>query len=870
MISKVTKSNKALYEARLAEINRLLHEKNLISEDTEIDTLEKYYQHIVEIQKLPVRYVDPDTGEAYKSKYLLMPLDEPLFEIDANKRSISVPSDFNKNGIGVKGDHCAEVLYFKIDRYFDARDLYDGTDYIVINWQFRGANEGRNKELATHTSLAFAPDDTYIPGSIVFGWVIEQDMTPSKGTLSFSISFISKNTDNTYSYALNTTVASVAVNDSLYLEDPSILSTLKRPVMDRLRNSQFTPDNVDEVKQLKWRTGVNVVWDEEEENDFGLSGLPLIANFEYGADGEELDSILLTAVGAVDNQEGVNIKYTWSGSKFADGSSVSREPEIVREADGPSKETDWVLTKDEVAQEGIVYWTGEGRTKNRLVIDAGEEFPEGTRVYELGSSFEVEAAGDYLVEMQGERMGATSRSIPSKHCVVPHAAIPEVTLKVNAVSPAGSEDVEPYEIVDEEVASNYVFVGDAAPGVKAIVSKNESNVISRHAINGVDVVGKKLEIAPDDVNKVASQQNQDAIEIAQKDNTIIVLGSLSGLNSFASTNAAQGEGKWVGIDIGTNVNDITKLTWNGYALTADDVAEAASVGLEAGHIIFWAKAENLPRTIKLGRTGYSDTEIKVILMAKEDYEANEDEIDADKALENARQGIFKESELGQIAFTLVKEDEVPTINDFDDVEWQKYVEGKSFEIASEGASGEGSYCVYAANKRNHTYSISEPSNLINVSKIAPLVNGISIVGQGDDDLFNVELLTDNKQVIGADNKPVAIEIDVNHLSRNFELTIADNFDNIGKEDDRVEMNLRVVEIDQNKYVNEGVLKYPQEPADGSTDEYQLTQQGDTQKYRFTIDRDPGWYIVEVTTLYHGTRRVTVTEPFIVHSALNFN
>ena len=73
MISKVNKSNKALYEARLAEINRLLHEQNLLANDEVVDTLESYYQHIVEIQKLPVRYVDPDTGEAYTSKYLLMP-----------------------------------------------------------------------------------------------------------------------------------------------------------------------------------------------------------------------------------------------------------------------------------------------------------------------------------------------------------------------------------------------------------------------------------------------------------------------------------------------------------------------------------------------------------------------------------------------------------------------------------------------------------------------------------------------------------------------------------------------------------------------------------------------------------------------------
>lgn len=34
-------------------------------------------------------------------------------------------------------------------------------------------------------------------------------------------------------------------------------------------------------------------------------------------------------------------------------------------------------------------------------------------------------------------------------------------------------------------------------------------------------------------------------------------------------------------------------------MTQDDVDEAASVGLGAGHIIFWTKAEDLPKTIKI-------------------------------------------------------------------------------------------------------------------------------------------------------------------------------------------------------------------------------------------------------------------------------
>ena len=92
---------------------------------------------------------------------------------------------------------------------------------------------------------------------------------------------------------------------------------------------------------------------------------------------------------------------------------------------------------------------------------------------------------------------------------------------------------------------------------------------------------------------------------------MVITGSLASLNSFASTNPVQGSAKWIGLDLGTNVDDITKLTWNGSPLSAADVAEAASVGLGAGHIIFWAKAEQLPRTIKIGGEGYTEAEITV-------------------------------------------------------------------------------------------------------------------------------------------------------------------------------------------------------------------------------------------------------------------
>ncbi len=103
-----------------------------------------------------------------------------------------------------------------------------------------------------------------------------------------------------------------------------------------------------------------------------------------------------------------------------------------------------------------------------------------------------------------------------------------------------------------------------------------------------------------------SQANQDAVTVTQNGNTITITGSLDALNSFASTNPAQGSGKWIGVDLNTGLDTIVGATWgDSYELTQADVDEAASVGLGAGHIIFWTKAEDLPKTIKVNGKSYT-------------------------------------------------------------------------------------------------------------------------------------------------------------------------------------------------------------------------------------------------------------------------
>ena len=142
------------------------------------------------------------------------------------------------------------------------------------------------------------------------------------------------------------------------------------------------------------------------------------------------------------------------------------------------------------------------------------------------------------------------------------------------------------------------------------------------------VTAKKLATAPDDLNKEKSQANQDAVTIEQTDDSIIIHGKLAELVSFESTNPGQqdAEHKWIGIDLGTNLASISGATWGGsYTMTQDDVDEASSVWLGAGHIIFWTKADVIkesPATITIGAEGYESATYTVKFEEKTEEKSN--------------------------------------------------------------------------------------------------------------------------------------------------------------------------------------------------------------------------------------------------------
>ena len=117
MITKYTVNgknpNKDLYNDLFDSVNN----DNDLPEINDIDSLEKYFE------KLNIIVEAVQNNPSKLCHYLRLPIDEPYFEINANNRTITVPSAFASSGIGIQGEVGVETIFFQIDRYFDTIDL---------------------------------------------------------------------------------------------------------------------------------------------------------------------------------------------------------------------------------------------------------------------------------------------------------------------------------------------------------------------------------------------------------------------------------------------------------------------------------------------------------------------------------------------------------------------------------------------------------------------------------------------------------------------------------------------------------------------------------------------------------------------------
>jgi hypothetical protein len=152
-------------------------------------SVQEYFSHLKDIYDLGGK------------KFLMLPLDEPVFEIDANKREITVPSEFKKNGISVQGDEIAESLIFKINRFFDYSDLNEMV--CQIQWQNADKEEG--------ISNAFVVDASRSADYLYIMWPLTEEITKAAGTIKFSVRFY-KVSGSELVYSFSTKIAQATIN----------------------------------------------------------------------------------------------------------------------------------------------------------------------------------------------------------------------------------------------------------------------------------------------------------------------------------------------------------------------------------------------------------------------------------------------------------------------------------------------------------------------------------------------------------------------------------------------------------------------------------------------------------------------------------
>lgn len=418
MITKYKDSVKLAYQKLYEDIDKASNGK------IQIDNLESFFGYIQEI------------GELDK-KFLRLPLDEPLFEIDANSRKITIPSDFTANGLSVQGDHLAETVFFSIDRYFDYMDLNNCN--IRINWKIGDASG---------QSVNFSKSVDAEPGKIIFGWPVAKDLTGKSGTLSFAVEFYAER-DNVISYSLNTLISTINIKEGLVLINPTVIN-VNDDILNMLQNSSFGEGEA-KVDDLKWLTNGLVT---DPGATVALQTINLAGNAVDNGDSQTLSSVPVklyarAQAGAAD------IKY----STPAGEDDPVDEYVLVSKKDENDKRIPLDPTGTYYIKEGSVYKVASSedvRTWNDLEI----AIPNKSELYARYATIEVSGVGEYYIQAQGIIFDKENKKIGQgvlEHTPVVICPEPDAPAEITITSNNSDLKDEGYDI-DLSVADSVAFL----------------------------------------------------------------------------------------------------------------------------------------------------------------------------------------------------------------------------------------------------------------------------------------------------------------------------------------------------------------------------------------------------------------------------
>ena len=188
---------------------------------------------------------------------------------------IEVPEDFRRNGIGVVGDQVAEILYFKVARYFDRTDL--GAESVSILFEWNLSNDLKNPD--PYILPNYLKDIESEPGYIIFGCPINDRITKTSGTKEVSVKFIKGVIEDdmvkSIEYSLNTIPVRVAINNGLNLfQSVAIDRSVNDLINSRFQNSEASSAQVQEPVILLTNINQSVAYLKELDKD--SKGKPML------------------------------------------------------------------------------------------------------------------------------------------------------------------------------------------------------------------------------------------------------------------------------------------------------------------------------------------------------------------------------------------------------------------------------------------------------------------------------------------------------------------------------------------------------------------------------------------------------------------
>lgn len=451
MITVINKANKGLYNQLFRDVEKWLYTHNQQGEEVE-EFAEGQDGALLGLVDEVIK--DPETGEIvatgnqvpdtitsleqlfeymyfitnFAPIYTRLPLDEEPFFIDADKRTISVPRDFASNGVSVQGDEVSEILFFKINRFFDATDLSQCK--IFIQWQSSETDEKGNPKEGV--SKPWIQDIVSEPGYLIFGWPISSKITKVAGTVTFSVRFYRLDEADKLVYSFSTLDQTVTVKPALDYDIEDIANDTSSVLVDdmaaniMLRAINSPTSSADtEALQPYWEPGVEARLQSdviEYKNDGSIKFY--IRNLNTDERGFSVLPINIS-IAALSDDSGV-ISYIWKKvDKEGNGQlyCADRETKFY-------KPVEYVVTDvlDENRIENKTYYYKDG-DKFKAIAPAttfASLREEDKEIYELVSTAILDEVGKYTASAQNRVGKVFSDALIADPIYVPMPVAPEL------------------------------------------------------------------------------------------------------------------------------------------------------------------------------------------------------------------------------------------------------------------------------------------------------------------------------------------------------------------------------------------------------------------------------------------------------------